>query len=338
VNIICKELHRLGSNSKKVDTMSKLLTDTTNEIRRRDYSYRTEKAYIGWIKRFIRFSGNQHPLQIPQETIVEFLNHLVNDRNVAAATQNQALCSITFLYKQVLGTPLGILEDLTYSRKHKTLPVVLSQQEVKKIIDQLYGATKIIAQLMYGTGMRISEVLRLRLLDVDFGNGFIQVRNGKGAKDRVTLLPNSLEDKLVHQIQKVEILYQKDRSNGLGRVPLPKALSVKYPRAATELKWQYMFPSRKVATDPRTKTTVRFHQSSQAINRKITEAVKQAHINKKVSAHTFRHSFATQLLTSGYDIRTVQELLGHKDVKTTMIYTHVLNKGRDYIKSPVDVL
>ncbi|MBO6536229.1 MAG: integron integrase [Balneolaceae bacterium] len=318
--------------------MSKLLTNVANEIRRRDYSYRTEQAYLGWIKRFVMFNNKIHPLQIPEKKVVEFLNHLVNDKNVASSTQNQALCAIAFLYKQVLKKPLGILEELTYSKKYKTLPVVLTRAEVRKIVQHLQGAAKLMVQLMYGTGLRISECQRLRVLDVDFGNALIQVRNGKGRKDRITLLPNSLEEALSIQIKKVEHLHQKDMLNGQSNVPMPKALSVKYPNAAKQLKWQYVFPSRKIATDPRTGQQVRYHQSGQWVNRKIAEAVLKARIQKKVSAHTFQHSFATQLLQSGYDIRTVQELLGHKDVQTTMIYTHVLNKGTNYIKSPVDVL
>lgn len=318
--------------------MSKLLTDVANEIRRRDYSYRTEQAYLGWIKRFVMFNNKIHPLQIPEKKVVEFLNHLVNDKNVASSTQNQALCAIAFLYKQVLKKPLGILEELTYSKKYKTLPVVLTRAEVRQIVQHLQGAAKLMVQLMYGTGLRISECQRLRVLDVDFGNALIQVRNGKGRKDRITLLPNSLEEAISIQIKKVEHLHQKDMLNGQSNVPMPKALSVKYPNAAKQLKWQYVFPSRKIATDPRTGQQVRYHQSGQWVNRKIAEAVLKARIQKKVSAHTFRHSFATQLLQSGYDIRTVQELLGHKDVQTTMIYTHVLNKGTNYIKSPVDVL
>ncbi|MCR9132248.1 MAG: integron integrase [bacterium] len=318
--------------------MSKLLTDVANEIRRRDYSYRTEQAYLGWIKRFVMFNNKIHPLQIPEKKVVEFLNHLVNDKNVASSTQNHALCAIAFLYKQVLKKPLGILEELTYSKKYKTLPVVLTRAEVRQIVQHLQGAAKLMVQLMYGTGLRISECQRLRVLDVDFGNALIQVRNGKGRKDRITLLPNSLEEALSIQIKKVEHLHQKDRLNGQSNVPMPKALSVKYPNAAKQLKWQYVFPSCKIATDPRTGQQVRYHQSGQWVNRKIAEAVLKARIQKKVSAHTFRHSFATQLLQSGYDIRTVQELLGHKDVQTTMIYTHVLNKGTNYIKSPVDVL
>jgi len=318
--------------------MGKLLTEITNEIRRRNYSYRTEQAYLAWIKRFIHFSGNMHPLHIPQKTIVAFLNHLVIERNVASSTQNQALCSIAFLYKKVLNKPLGILDNLSYSKKYKAVPVVLTQQEVKRIIEHLCGATRLMVQLMYGTGMRISECQRLRLLDIDFGNTLIQVRNGKGGKDRITLLPESLARALANQLRKVELLHQKDVRAGLGAVPLPKALNVKYPRAATELKWQYVFPSRKIATDPRTGKKVRYHQSGQAINRRIAEAVRKSRIIKKVSAHTFRHSFATHLLNNGYDIRTVQELLGHKNLHTTMIYTHVLNKGGTYIKSPIDIL
>lgn len=265
--------------------MSKLLTNVANEIRRRDYSYRTEQAYLGWIKRFVMFNNKIHPLQIPEKKVVEFLNHLVNDKNVASSTQNQALCAIAFLYKQVLKKPLGILEELTYSKKYKTLPVVLTRAEVRKIVQHLQGAAKLMVQLMYGTGLRISECQRLRVLDVDFGNALIQVRNGKGRKDRITLLPNSLEEALSIQIKKVEHLHQKDMLNGQSNVPMPKALSVKYPNAAKQLKWQYVFPSRKIATDPRTGQQVRYHQSGQWVNRKIAEAVLKAEFKKSIGAY-----------------------------------------------------
>ncbi|MEQ9309098.1 MAG: integron integrase [Balneolaceae bacterium] len=318
--------------------MSNLISNIQNEIRRRNYSYKTETSYLNWIKRFIKFNKNRHPSQIEETQVVEFLNELVNVHNVSASTQNQALCAISFLYKKVLREPLGILEDLTYSKKQKSLPVVLTQQEVKSLITHLQGISALIVRLMYGTGMRISEVLRLRVLDVDFGNAYIQVRKGKGGKDRTALLPNSLIEELQVQIKKVERLHVLDLDRGLGSTILPKALAVKYPNASTELKWQYVFPSKKLAQDPRSRKIHRYHQSPQAINRKIAFAVKKARIQKKVTAHTLRHSFATQMLKGGYDIRTVQELLGHKDLQTTMIYTHVINKGGNYIKSPVDHL
>ncbi|MEX0722554.1 MAG: integron integrase, partial [Gracilimonas sp.] len=273
-----------------------------------------------------------------ESKVVDFLNYLVNDRNVAASTQNQALCSLVFLYKQVLGKPLGVLENLKYAGKKRNIPVVLSPEEVKQVLKNLNGVKKLITSLMYGTGLRVSECLRLRIKDVDFSYHQIQVRNGKGGNDRITLLPEKLTAELKNHIKKVKRLHQKDLKNGYGAVLMPKALAVKYSKASTEFKWQYLFPSKKIGEDPRSGHRHRYHQSAQSLNRKIARAVKKAQIDKKVSAHTFRHSFATHLLQNGYDIRTVQELLGHKNLKTTMIYTHVINKGGNYIKSPVDIL
>lgn len=318
--------------------MSKLLTSLRNEIRRRDYSYRTEQAYTNWTKRYVKFCKLKHPLEVDEKEVVNFLNYLVNEKNVAASTQNQALCALVFLYKQVLQKPLGVLDDLKYAGRNRNIPVVLTPEEVKAILSQMDGVKKLITSLMYGTGMRVSEVLRLRIMDLDFSYHQIHVRNGKGGKDRVTLLPEKLQEELKNHIEKVERLHQKDLRNGYGNVLLPKALAKKYPNASTEFKWQYLFPSKKIGKDPRSGHKQRYHQSAQALNRKISKAVKKARIDKKVSAHTFRHSFATHLLKNGYDIRTLQELLGHKNLKTTMIYTHVINKGGNYIKSPVDVL
>ncbi|MEX0609760.1 MAG: integron integrase [Balneolaceae bacterium] len=318
--------------------MSKLLKSVRNEIRRRNYSYRTEQAYTNWIKQFVRFCDFQHPAEAEQAKVVEFLNYLVNERNVAASTQNQALCSLVFLYKQVLNQPLGMLDNLKYAGNSQNIPVVLSPEEVKNMLNSMGGVKKLIASLMYGTGLRVSECLRLRILDVDFSYSQIQVRNGKGGKDRVTLLPEKLTSDLKFHIQKVKRLHQQDIQNGYGSVLMPKALAVKYPNASEEFKWQYLFPSKKIGRDPRSAHLHRYHQSPQALNREISKAVKKANIDKKASAHTLRHSFATHLLKNGYDIRTVQELLGHKNLKTTMIYTHVLNKGGNYIKSPVDIL
>lgn len=318
--------------------MSKLLTTLRNEIRRRNYSYRTEQAYTNWTKRFVKFCKLKHPLDVDEQEVVNFLNYLVNEKNVAASTQNQALCALVFLYKQVLQKPLGVLDDLKYAGHNRRIPVVLTPEEVKAILSHMKGVKKLITGLMYGSGTRVSEVLRLRIMDLDFSYHQIQVRDGKGGKDRVTLMPEKLKAELKQHVEKVELLHQKDLKNGSGTVLLPKALSKKYPNASTEFKWQYLFPSKKIGTDPRSGHKHRYHQSAQSLNRKISKAVKKARIEKKVSAHTFRHSFATHLLKNGYDIRTVQELLGHKNLKTTMIYTHVINKGGNYIKSPVDLL
>ena len=318
--------------------MSALLQDLRNEIRRKNYSFRTEQAYVAWVKRFIVFCDKQHPASIPEHKIVDFLNHLVNNRNVAAPTQNQALCAIVFLYGQVLQKPVGVLNNLKYAGRSENIPVVLTPQEVKAIFAHLEGVQWLMVSLLYGTGMRVSEGVRLRVMDIDFGYNQVQVRDGKGGKDRATVLPQKLVPYLKAHLEKVELLHIKDTKAGLGNTLLPKALAVKYPNAASEFRWQYLFPSRKISHDPRTGFGHRYHQSPQALNRAIAHAAKKARIIKKVSAHTFRHSFATHMLKNGYDIRTVQELLGHKNLKTTMIYTHVLNKDGGYIKSPVDVL
>ena len=308
---------------------SKLLEAVRQEIRRLNYSYRTEKSYISWIVRFIRFHGTRHPNE---------LNFLANTKNVSASTQNQALSALVFLYKQVLNQPGLKLDNLKRAKPKETLPVVLSQSEVRLIMDQMSGLPNLVCTLLYGSGLRISECLRLRVQDIDLEYQQLWVRSGKGMKDRVTLLPQKSINRLKKQLRAVELLHQKDLNNDLGRALLPKALSEKYPDESNQLRWQYVFPSKNLVKDPRSGLVHRHHISSALINKKIKNAVKRARINKKISAHTFRHSFATHLLQSGYDIRTVQELLGHKNLKTTMIYTHVINKGGNYIKSPVDLI
>jgi integron integrase len=317
--------------------MKNLIVQLKTEIRRRKYSYKTEQSYSGWCRRYLIFCDAETIAAQKSESLTTFLNYLANN-NASASTQNQALCAIVFLFKHVYKIKPGQLRNLNHAKRTKHIPTVLSPEEARSVINNLSGAKKLIVQLMYGSGLRISECLRLRILDIDFSYNQITVRNGKGGKDRVTLLPTSVKKRLQEHIEKVEKLHKMDVVNGLGKTILPGNLSKKYPNAQKELKWQYLFPSRKVSTDPRSKMEHRYHQSSQSVNRKIAKACKLAGIHKKVSAHTFRHSFATQLLKSGYDIRTVQELLGHKNLKTTMIYTHVINKGGNYIKSPVDLL
>jgi integron integrase len=257
---------------------------------------------------------------------------------VAASTQNQALCAIVFLYKQVLQQPLPLLENIQRAKKPQKLPVVLSQEEVKQIFNHLKGIPRLIVTILYGSGLRISEAIRIRVKDIDFEYNQILVRNGKGRKDRLTVLPAVIIGRLQKQIKKVQLLHQKDTKMGFGKVLMPKALNKKYPNAAKKLGWQYLFPSRKIARDPRSGLQHRHHVSDTFIQRAVQQAVKKTAINKHATCHTLRHSFATHLLKDGYDIRTVQELLGHKDVKTTMIYTHVLNKGGKGVKSPVDDL
>ncbi len=315
---------------------SKLLTKVREEIRRRNYSYRTEKSYLRWIIRFIKFHGRRNPLKMEKEEVVEFLNWMANERDVAASTQNQALCAIVFLYKQVLDKPLGAFDNLQRAKEPKRLPVVLSSKEARRILANMEGDTRLMVQLLYGSGLRQSECLRLRVKDIDFEFNQIWVRNGKGKKDRTTVLPEISKEKLKNQIKRVKLLHQKDLDKGFGKVVLPKALSKKYPSMAKEFGWQYLFPSARRARDPRSGLTQRYHKSSSYLHKAIKTAVRQTNIVKKVSSHTFRHSFATHLLQDGYDIRTVQELLGHKNVSTTMIYTHVLKKGGRGVKSPID--
>lgn len=258
------------------------------------------------------------------------------NRNVAASTQNQALCSILFLYKQVLQKPIPLLDNIQWAKKPKKLPVVLTRDEVKQLFQNLDGIPNLVCSLLYGSGLRISEAIRIRVKDVDIGYSQLTVRSGKGKKDRVTILPSTIINDLRIQVKKVHNLHKKDLRRGYGKVLLPKALARKYPNASAELGWQYLFPSRKRSEDPRSGFRHRYHISDTYIQRAVRKAVKQSSITKKASCHTLRHSFATHLLDDGYDIRTVQELLGHKRVKTTMVYTHVLNRGGKGVKSPLD--
>lgn len=313
-----------------------LLSRMRSEIRRRNYSYRTEQAYTNWVVRFVKFHNLQHPAQMDESEVIEYLNYLAEDRNVAASTQNQALCAILFLYEHVLKDPIEEMMDFKRAETPKKLPVVLTPEEVKQILNLLEGTTKLIAELLYGAGLRISECLRLRVLDLDFSYNQIQVRSGKGNKDRITIMPQTTKKKLKDQMQKVEVLHKKDTAAGFEETLLPKALSKKYPDAAKQFKWHYLFPSPKRAKDPRSGLVHRHHISDSNIQRKVKVAVKKSGIKKHATCHTFRHSFATHLLEDGYDIRTVQELLGHKNVNTTMIYTHVMKNKGSIVKSPID--
>lgn len=290
---------------------SKLLTTVREEIRRRNYSYRTEQSYISWIKRFVKFHGLKPPRQLGEKQILQYLNYLANSRNVAASTQNQAACAIIFMYEQVLNITLNNREEFERAKKPKKLPVVLSREEVKLIFNHLSGRSRLIIKLLYGAGLRISECLRLRVLDIDLSYNQIQVRSGKGLKDRVTLLPETCKNRLREQLKKVKILHVKDLNMGYGEILLPHALSRKYPNEAAMLKWQYLFPSPRIGKDPRTGFKHRYHISDATIRRKVRRAIEKSGIQKHATCHTFRHSFATHLLEDGYDIRTVQELLGH---------------------------
>jgi integron integrase len=296
----------------------------------------TEKSYIAWCRRFVAFHHGKHPRDMGTKEITVFLTHLAADRNVAASTQNQALNALVFLYREVLERDPGVFEGIQWAKKPNFLPVVLSVNEVAAILSSMSGVQRLIAALLYGTGMRLSEALRLRVKDIDFERNLIVVRDTKGAKDRSVPLPASVQKPLQNQLQKAHAIHQRDLAEGLGRVELPHALAKKYPNANAEWKWQYVFPSHKRSIDPKTGRTGRWHLYPNIMQDAVSAAVRKNGIQKKVSCHTFRHSFATHLLDSGTDIRTVQVLLGHSDVKTTMIYTHVTVEKGVGTKSPLD--
>jgi len=314
----------------------KLLDRVRQKIRYLHYSNKTEQAYSQWIRRYILFHGKRHPNEMGGEEISSFLNHLVNKENVSASTQNQALTALIFLYKQVLNIDLGELPDFQYARKPKRLPVVLTQEEVKAVFQHLREPHRTIVGLMYGAGLRLNECLGLRILDIDIGRKEITVRRGKGNKDRRTLLPDFVIPGLKLIINKTEELHNIDLANGIDYVYLPDALGKKYPNAGKQIKWQFVFASGNTSADPVTGRIGRHHMHTKSVQRAISAAICKARIRKHVTSHVFRHSFATHLLENGYDIRTVQELLGHAHVNTTMIYTHVLNRGGRGVKSPID--
>lgn len=315
----------------------RLLVRVRDAIRSRHYSLRTEQTYIQWVRRYIYFHNKRHPEDMGEQEISLFLSYLAVERKVSASTQNQALSALLFLYKNVLNLKLDWLDDVVRAKRPKRLPVVLTQHEVHALLDKMEGVNWLITSLIYGTGMRKMECLRLRVTDVDFDYGQIHVRSGKGNKDRITLLPDSLVPPLHTQLEHTERVHKKDINEGYGEVELPFALDRKYPNAGWEWKWQYIFPSTKRSVDPRTGVIRRHHWHDANVSRAIKQSVFSLRINKHVGVHTLRHSFATHLLENGYDIRTVQELLGHKDVSTTMIYTHVLNKGGRGVRSPLDI-
>lgn len=313
----------------------KFLDQVAAAIRLRRMSYRTEQAYCDWAKRFILFHNKRHPKDMGAPEIEAFIAHLVNERNVSASTQNQALQALLFVYREVLLIELPRI-GLPVARKEPRLPEVFTREEVQQILAQMEGKKWLMASLLYGTGMRLKELLRLRVKDIDFEKNQIIIREGKGSKDRVTMLPLSLKEPLRAQLMKVKEAHQVDLLEGFGNVELPFALDKKYPQAAREWKWQYVFVAPKRSICPRTKIERRHHLDPSMLQKAVKEAMRKAKITKHGSCHTFRHSFATHLLESGYDIRTVQELLGHADVSTTMIYTHVLNRGGLGVRSPLD--
>lgn len=323
--------------AQEVDSASKpkLLEQVRTELRRNHYSQKTEESYISWIKRYIIFNDKRHPNEMGKDEIQNFINFLAVKQRVAAATQNQALQGILYLYKNVLNKDVGWLDDIKHVSRVKHLPVVFSKREVEKILEQLNGVVKLIVSLLYGGGLRLNECLNLRIKDVDFDYNQIVVRDGKGEKDRYTILPKSIQPELRQHMNKVYLIHKNDLSRGRGETVLPYALKLKYPNAGKEFKWQYVFPADKFVKQKDTGLIFRYHIHESTIQRAVKTAITEAKVNKQGSPHAFRHSFATHLLENGADIRTIQELLGHQSVRTTMIYTHVLNRGVG-IKSPLD--
>jgi integron integrase len=317
----------------------KLLDRVRTALRVRHYSRRTEEAYAAWVKRFVLFHGMRHPDEMGEPEINAFLSSLATDGRAAASTQNQALSALLFLYRHVLGKPFPEMPALIRARRPARLPVVLTREEVKAVLARLDGAPLLVATLLYGTGLRLLECLRLRVKDVDFARGQISVRDGKGMKDRLTMLPVSVREPLRRHLVAVKSLHEADLAEGFGSVYLPDALARKYPAADKWWGWQWVFPAASRCADPREKPGSplrRHHVGETFVQRAVQRAVREARIGKPASCHTLRHSFATHLLESGHDIRTIQELLGHRDVATTMIYTHVLNRGGLGVTSPLD--
>lgn len=313
-----------------------LIEAVRERIRYRHYSYRTEEAYVGWVRRFVAFHGRRHPRELGAAEMEAFLNHLANDRDAAASTHNQALSALLFLYSDVLGVELPWLCDIARPKRPRRLPVVLTRQEVRDVLARIDGCPGLMATLLYGTGMRLMERARLRVKDVDLARGEIVVRHGKGGKDRVTMVPRALADPLRRQLAHARLAWQDDRARGTPGVELPGALAAKYPKAGESWGWFWVFPAAKPSRDPRTGVQRRHHLHEETVQRAVKRAVRAAGVAKPATTHTLRHAFATHLLESGYDIRTIQELLGHRDVATTMIYTHVLNRGGHGVTSPLD--
>ncbi len=317
----------------------RLLDQVRRRMRAQHMSLSTEKSYVSWIRRFILYHGKRHPKDMAEPEINAFLSHLAADRHVSASTQNQALSAILFLYRAVLEKELGDFGDLIRAKRPRKLPVVLTRSEVQSVLGAIDSEDdQLILQLLYGTGMRLREGLRLRIKDVDFSYNEITVRDGKGFKDRMTMLPELLKPQLARHLKEVRSLHRQDLQQGRGKVYLPYALARKYPGAPAEWGWQFVFPAPNFSRDPRSGVIRRHHRHERAIQRSFKRAVRKTNIAKHASVHTLRHSFATHLIRSGKDIRTVQELLGHKDVKTTEIYTHVLNRGGRGVQSPLDSL
>lgn len=316
----------------------KLLVQLRDRLRVKHYSIRTETQYLQWVKRFILYHGKRHPRELGEKEVEAFLTHLATVGNVSASTQNQALSALLFLYREILAVNLPWMDKVVRAKKPRRLPSVLTKQEVGRIIERMDGTYGLMARLLYGTGMRLMECCRLRVKDIDFERGEIVIRDGKGGKDRVTMLPAVLVPPLREHLARRRALYDDDKAKGMAEVYLPDALGRKYPNAASDWAWQYVFCSGSYSVDPRSGSERRHHIDEKLLQRAMKRAVQAAGIAKLATPHTLRHSFATHLLEGGYDIRTVQELLGHSDVSTTMIYTHVLNKGGRGVISPLDML
>lgn len=316
----------------------KLLDQVRQEIRKRHYSDKTEKAYVHWIKRYIFFHNKRHPLEMAELEIGQFLSSLATDRHVSASTQNQAFNAILFLYDQVLGKKIGLVDGVVRAKRPHRLPVVLTKNEVRQVVNHMTGVPQLMTILLYGAGLRLMECCRLRVKDIDFSRNEIVVRAGKGDKDRHTMLPTAIKESLLKHLALTRSQHQEDLNKGLGRIALPNALERKYLNAGREWPWQWVFPAPQHYTDRVTGERRRHHLHESVLQRAVRDAVVLAGISKPASCHTFRHSFATHLLEDGYDIRTVQELLGHRDVSTTMVYTHVLNRGGRGVRSPVDAM
>ncbi len=309
-----------------------------DSLRIRHYSPRTLKTYASWVRRYISFHGLQHPKDLDESHIEVFLTYLAVQRNVSASTQNQALAAILYLYREVLGRPTHWIEAPVRARRPRRLPVVLTTEEVARVLAAMRGVPALLGRVLYGTGLRLTEALQLRVKDIDFGRRSILVRSGKGRKDRVTVLPSRLRVELTNQLGAARTVHMDDLLRGFGRVRLPNALAVKYPNAESAWSWQWVFPAPRRHFDPDSETERRHHIHESSVQKEMRRAAGQAGIAKPATAHSLRHSFATHLLESGHDIRTVQKLLGHEDVRTTMIYTHVLNRGPHGVRSPFDSL
>lgn len=327
-----------SDSSDNASQKPKLLDQVREAIRAKHYSRRTEKAYVDWIYRFIMFHNKRHPSEMGAPEVNQFLSHLAVNGNVAASTQNQALCAIIFLYREVLHRDLGDIGDLIWAKKPQKLPEVFTPEEVQAVLSHLEGTYWMMGMLMYGSGLREIECLRLRVKDIDFAYRKITVREGKGEKDRVVMLPEIVIEPLQKHLEKVKQLHEEDLKAGFGTVFMPYALDKKYPNANKVWGWQYVFPASRISVDPRSGVKQRHHFDERAVQKAVSEAIRKAGIIKHTGCHTFRHSFATHLLEAGYDIRIVQELLGHEDVETTQIYTHVMNQRLKKVQSPADFL